>query len=73
MESECIRARERELGSKRREVMWGEQREGLGRLSFEAWTTTIRGRLKMMTQTTTTTVPFEGFDGVVFDVAVVVG
>lgn len=43
-----MRAREREWGSKRREVMLGEEREGLGSLSFEAWTTTIRRRLKMI-------------------------
>lgn len=37
-------ARERELGSKRTEVMRGEEREGLGRVSLEAWTRTIRAR-----------------------------
>lgn len=39
-----MRAREREWGSKRREVMGGgkEERGGLGSFSLEAWTTTIR-------------------------------
>lgn len=46
-ESECIRAKEREFGSYKAEVIWGgdEGREGLGRLSFEAREiTTIRNR-----------------------------
>lgn len=37
-ESECIRAKEREFGSNKREVMWGgdEGRDGFGRGRLEA-------------------------------------
>lgn len=43
-ESEWVRAREREVGSKRREVVWGgeEREQGVGRVSLEPSTTTIR-------------------------------
>lgn len=37
-----MRARERELGSKRIEETSGEESEGFGRVSLEASTTTIR-------------------------------